>query len=410
MTKKNILRIVASIIMLGAVVAFVYWIFKGKGSDLTIENKEARCLNQPSENIPSSMPQRKPYDENFKHLSYKFPSWWTPQLGDTQSLLMPDTNTIYEKIVVSGENVWFTYSSESSLMRYDAQTNEIKPYSILNGEYKPFEVSDLYLARDGTLWISLVSMQPGEGYSALARYRPDKDDFEIIADQGGLFKLSQEGWAFGTSDKKLAELPDGQLVVVIDRKIYSYNPATNQAKLILDSGNVETIATGKDDNIWFMNYFKDYHLHSVSARTGKVVDYGVPPRLGEEIETQSELIGAIKAITIDQQGRVWVSYFDRLDPDSNGKYSWHSMGLPPVFVNTFDPYYAYRWANVFSTYSFSDGNIWFASDVGIVKYDIKSDTWCLSAEVKTFADYPIAEDAEGNIWTVADRQIYKLQK
>lgn len=408
MTTKNNFWIAVSIIMLGAIAALIYWMSNDKGSNMTIEDKRAKCLSQPAKDIPSKMPQRKSYDENFSHLFYNFPSWWMPQLGSIQSISMPDANTIYEKILVNGENVWFTYSPDSSIARYDTQTNKLKLYSIPDKRNQPFKVLDIYLTHNETLWATLNSPQPGGGYSILARYRPDKDEFEIITDQDGMFAHLQETWG-NPSDKKIAEMLDGQLAVVMEGNIYLYNPATNRAQLLLDSGNIESIAAGKGNRIWYVNHYKDFNIRAVDAETRKIVDYGIPPNLGKQFEAQPELLEATKAISIDQQGRVWVSYFDRLEPDKNGQYSWHSVKLPSVFVNTFDPYYAYRWADVFSTHVFSDGNVWFVSDIGIVKYDVQNEIWCLSAEVKTFVNYPITEDANGNIWTVIDNQIYKLQ-
>jgi hypothetical protein len=415
MTKKTV-WIVTWLILLGMLLTFVCWFMRNKEGDWKIEDMRTKCLNQPPAVIPSIMPLEKPYEERFSVLSYQFPSWWKSQLDVVQHNQMPLVDTMpathpnYKKIVADGQYVWFTYSpASSSLARYDIQTGQIKFYNILDARNKPFQVSDIYLANDKTFWVSLDSLQPGGGYSAIARYQPNEDNFKVIADRDGLFALSHEGWGSGLSDKKIDELLDGRLVVVMDGNIYLYNPTINQAKLLLDTGKVEVIATGKGDNVWFVNRYEDFNLRAVDVRTGKVTDYGLPPQLGKNYKTQLELLDATKAITVDQQGSVWVSYFDRLEPDANGKYNWHSTKLPFVFVNTFDPYYAYRWANVFSTHVFSDGNIWFASDIGIVKYNVNNDNWCLSAEIKTFTIYPITEDAQGNIWTVIDNQIYKLQ-
>lgn len=386
------------------------------------EDLQTQCLSWPITKIPFQIPQRKQYAGHFSILQYKFPSWWKPQLGIFQYRSMPVVHTtpvtkpIYGKIVIDGENVWFTYSPDNSLARFNRQTNQIKYYSMPDQHNRPFWVEDLYLAHDGTLWAVLAGIQPNGGYSALARYLPDKDQFEIVRDKNGLFdrargaSVQDSPWP---SDRHLGELPDGRLVVVLNNEIYSYEPATNQAKLIMQGpqvGALGTIAVGKDGNIWFVTSlpFAISNLQVVDSKTGKVTDYGAPPALARIYETESELARASQMIALDQQGRVWVSYFDRLEPDANGQYGWHSMRLPSVFVNTFDPYYYYRWANVYSTNVFSNGNVWFATDIGIVKYAVENDNWCLSAEVKTFSSYPLAEDADGNVWTIIDNQIYKM--
>jgi len=367
--------------------------------------------------MPSQIPQRKPYVEFFPVLEYKFPSWWKPQLDIFQRQSMPvvQTNPVFGKIIVAGENVWFTYFPDDSLARYNTQSHKIKYYNIPDEYNKPFWVYDIYLARDGTLWMALDS--PGK-YSALARYVPSSDAFEIVTDKDGLFERTGGGYSqdpVDASSNRIGVLPDGQLVVNLNNEIYLYNPATNQAKLILEHTlnlPIQTIIVGHDGNIWFTTSgFSDLDLRAVDSTTGQLTDYDSPPSLTNLYKTkgETELEEAAKAIALDQQGRVWVSYFDRLEPGPKGEYAWHSMDLPAVFVNTFDPDYAYRWANNFSTNVFSNGDIWFASDVGIVEYGVQKDSWCLSVEIKTFVEYPITQDAEGNVWTVLDNQIYELK-
>jgi streptogramin lyase len=412
MTKKTILWVAVSFVMLGALGFFVYRLLERKGGDWMIQDTKTKCLTRPLAIVPSRMPQRKAYVENSKVLSYEFPSWWKPLLDDAQYKLMPAVDTvpvtrpIYEKILANGKDVWFTYSPNHSLARYDTQSHELKLYSIPDNRGLPLRVSDIFLAENQTLWTILNSPQPSAGYSVLARYQPDTDAFEIITDEDDVLTRLGETSA-NPSSRRLAELPDGQLAIVMNGDIYLFDPFMNRAKLLLDNGNVESIATGKEDSVWFVNQYKDVSLRVVNTRTGEVTDYGTPPQLAKNIKTQAELLEASKAIAVDQQGRVWVSYFDRLEPIANGQYSWHSIDLPSVFVNTFDPYYSYRWANVYATNVFSNGDIWFTSDIGIVKYDVSNAHWCLSAKVKTLANYPIAEDSNGDIWTIVDNQIYK---
>jgi hypothetical protein len=379
---------------------------------MTIENSETNCLTHPGATIPLIMPLKKPYSEHFSVLSFNFPPWWKAQLDDMHNNRMPFANTIpvsnpiFMKMVVIDKEIWFTYNY--SLARYDTRTSYLKQYEILDTRNQPFQISDIIRAHNGTLWALLNSPQPGMGYSVLGKYQPDNDTFNIVSGIEGVSSFSEVTFD-DPSYNKLAELPDGQLAIVIGGKIYLFNPIKKHANLLVDSGNVVTIATGKDNKIWFANHYKDYNLLAVDSKNGTVVDFGVPPQLGRKIKGQPELLEATKAIAVDQQGHVWVSYYDRLELGPNGSYSWHSTKLLPLFVNTFDPGYKYRWANVFTTNIFSDGSIWFASDNGIIQYDTSNDNWCLKAEVYTFSNYPITEDSNGNIWTIVDRQIYKLE-
>lgn len=401
MTKKKILLILASAISVSILMVSIY------------RSQIRNCISLSVKSVPSPMPKRKStYTESFSVLQYYFPWSWERQVKMRQPTELHDR--LINKIAANGNFIWFTYPSNDntiaqSVAKFDSASKEIKVYKIQDDENRVVNISDIYVTRDGTLWANISFPRPG-----LARFHSDKDDFEIITDQDGLLKsFDEKSDTYDLSDRRLGELSDGQLVVLLDHTIYLYNPDTNLASLIIGKNeglSVKTIAIGKDDKIWFtVTDWDDKDLRMVDIHTGKVTNFGSPPNFSENYLAQPEIEEAGDAIVVDQQGRVWVSYFDRLEPDSNGSYVWHSIELPSVFVNTFDPYYSNRWANVFSTYSFSDGNIWFASDIGIVKYDIQNGTWCLSAEVKTFADYPITEDAEGNVWTMVDQQIYKLR-
>ncbi|MBI5297890.1 MAG: hypothetical protein HY869_20615 [Chloroflexi bacterium] len=407
MKKLIAIKPVVPYILLVISVIILFWFLDDKGRDWSYENLSTKCLVQPFATIHASMPKEQ-YREDFSHLSYKFPSWWKPQLSRAKTEYLLDNHYIINRIVVAGKDIWYTRFSEGLIARYDNLTKEEKTYSILNNEGKPYDVADLYITKNGTLWVTLNSSYLDGEYSALARYSSEQDDFEVIDDQDGVFKLAQEDRMLGVGEKRLGELPDGRLVAILGGDIYLYNPVTKLGNLLVDSGHIVTIAIEKNDHIWFTNNYIDYHLREVDVRTGNVSEYNRPHPLKNQIGTADELLAAMKPIDIDGQGRVWSSYFGRLEPNVNKQYSWHAMDLPPIFVNTFHPYYAYRWAEVFSTQVFSDGNVWFASDIGIVKYDVKNKSWCLSAVVKTLSGYPITEDAEGNIWTAVDGQIYKF--
>lgn len=401
MNKKTILLILASVISVGILMVTIY------------RSQINNCASLSVESVPSLMPERKStYTESFSVLQYHFPWPWERQLKTRQSAQL--RGRLINKIAVNGNFIWFTYPPNDNIIiqsvaKYDSTSKEIKVYKIHDGEDRVANISDLYVTRDGTLWANISFPRP-----SLAYFSPDKDGFEIVADQGQILRsIKEKSDPYDFSDRRLGELSNGWLVILLNKNIYLYNPNTNIASLIIGNNegfSVKTIAIGKDDKIWFtVTDWGKKNLRMVDIQTGKVTNFGSPPNFSEKLMAQPEIKNAGDAIAVDQQGRVWVSYFDRLEPDTNGNYVWHSIELPSVFVNTFDPYYSNRWANVFSTYSFSDGNIWFASDIGIVKYDIQNSTWCLSAEVKTFADYPITEDAEGNVWAVVGQQIYKLR-
>jgi hypothetical protein len=424
MKKATIVNfLILSILLVGAI-GITFWLSDDKGRDWTLEAKETNCLVQSWANVPLIIPLRSDYEygDSFQTLFYKFPSWWAHQPIHSGTLIFNTNSNIYQKVAVAGKDVWITYfSQEYRIARYDTQTHDITQYRVPLDKIAFEGVTDLYVTHDGVLWITLSYFNEAhKDYSALARYKPESDSFEIVIDQGGLLDHAYLTTAIpdvnDSSDKHLGELSDGQLVVVLGRNIYLYNPTKNSAHLILDHNKnweVASISVGPDDNIWSEVFTvfpdkEDFSLKRLNPETGQITDYGIPPQARKKVRAQLELGDATKALAVDRNGSVWISYFDRLEPNPDGGYDWHPIKLPPVFVNTFYPEYTYSWANVYSTHTASDGNIWFGSDIGIVKYDVKNKSWCLSAEVKTLYEYPITEDAEGNIWTVVDGQIYKF--
>lgn len=386
-----------------------YWFFDDRGRSWAMENKGTQCLVQPWAVLPSPMPQSKPEPaELFYPNSHYMPSWWKPISVDVNFELFDG----YKKIAVGENGVWLVTDPYNGIVYYDITTKKVAQYRILDSQNIQFDVTDLYLANNGTLWVALSSTQPGGGYSALAQYRAEKDAFELVEDEEGLFIQSKETLS-DLSDKNLGELQDGRLVVLLGRVIYLYDPITNQAAVLLDSEKIVSITVGANNDIWLVTYFDGYtsKLKKVNPKTGQLIDYGIPPGLKKQVDTHfAELGQATRAIAVDEQGRIWVSFFDRLEPDQSGEYVWRSLELSPVFVNTYSPSWAYRWANVYETLVSSNGNIWFASDIGIVQYDTSSDSWCLSARVIRFSDYPIAEGTDGSLWTVIGTQLYVLQR
>jgi hypothetical protein len=365
------------------------------------------CLEQPIVQIPETIPQRKPYDENFHRMNYHYyPTWWEPQLNNIQKFSMPGDWA--EIVLLTDKDLWFITGLDG-LYKFNLQTRKVESYKIYDEEIKPFGIFDLFKSKQGTIW-AVGSTFPRDGgyYSTLARYRPKTNDFEIIKDQDGMFMKTgaDTPLSFGG---RIYELSDGQLIVAIKWKIYIYNPITNKASLLYEKGHVEKIVIDDYDNIWFVNKMPDTGLYRLRIDTGEIVNFGSPPQLSKLSESEGYFNNDFGEISIDKQGRVWVSYFDRLEPDGKGVYHWKSLELPAVMVDTNDLFYSYMWVNTLSSLVTTNGDIWFTTNVGTVKYDNQENTWCLSAITKPDASPSLVEDVEGNLWTIDRRQIYKLE-
>lgn len=404
MNKKHLILSFISLAIIVFIVCLVYWIADGRIRDLTIENPYTQCLLKPFSGKPREIPLRKSYDENFRRKVYHyFPGWWKPQLSSGQKLKMPKSSIVY--LLKDEENFWFS-SIEGEFYRYDTQAKVFKTYTLLDETQKPISFFDLAQTKDGDIWATVSIYNPGKGYSALALYQPETDSFNVILDKGGLFKLTDRSWS--GPGKRIDELANGQLIVILDKKIYTYDPKTNEARELHTNGKVENFIVDKQDRIWFVNSSPDNSVYRIDPTTGQVSNFGEPPQLTGLIGQESELESDIKKINIDHQGRIWVSYFDRLELDGNGIYHWKSLDLPTVMVVTFDPSYAYNWANTRSSLISSIGDIWFTTNEGIAKYEMQTGTWCLSAVTRDNGSPAIIEDTEGNIWTIDRRQIYKF--
>ena len=222
----------------------------------------------------------------------------------------------------------------------------------------------------------------------------------------------------------IEDLSVGKLVFVLGWEIFTYDPTIRRAEKLLglESGfRVNTIAISTNDVIWFTTV-NDYLIRSLNPETGMVKEYGEPPSLVRDEANQTGLAwDSSKAITVDNRGRVWVGYFDRLEPDENGNYAWQEVKRPVIFVDdthiyeTYDyAVYVYKWTSVFSVAQFSDGNMWFVTGIGVVRYDVAGDDWCWSATQPYWGtSFPlITEDEHGNIWMVYIElpQIYKLER
>ncbi len=204
------------------------------------------------------------------------------------------------------------------------------------------------------------------------------------------------------------ETDDGKLVVALNGEIFTYNLKTNRARLILDrerGENVDTIVVSETGQIWFTSY-NDLSIRMFDLEDGTLENYGPPPVMDYPYPNYAGTF--LKAIEIDQQGRIWFLDYGMLELDENAQYVWQPIERSTIFISINNPEVEYVWIRPRLIYYFSDGNVWYSTGVGgggitIVEYDIEEDKWCWKA---TKAG-PLAEDDNGNIWLVAGSQIYK---
>jgi hypothetical protein len=407
MTKKTIIYIGACIFVIGII---IYWIITGVDSkrlEWIEEIPQTSCLQPEVTTVPSIIPQEKPFflENYYQAMASYFPHWWKPMLKKDQLKQLSKTSIDY--FVIDGKDIWLL-SDQDPPYKYDTQTKQLIAYKTTADQNidEWIQIDDIYRAKNGVMWTTGTN---NDGNLSFARYRPDIDKFIIIRDKYELFKsIGRDKSNFG--GQRMDELSDGQLIVLLNGNIYKYNPDTNAARLIYGDGFALSIHVDIKDNIWFVDILNGYNVIRLNGISGGYLSYGAPPQLINSFENKSDLEKELQAITIDLDGRIWLSYFDRLEPDGKGGYRWKSLILPSVMVATYSPIYAYSWANVRSSLVSSNGDIWFLTYGTIVKYDTNADNWCLSAVSVFSSNYAIAQDSEGNIWTEEHDQLFKLDK
>jgi hypothetical protein len=357
--------------------------------------------------IPDSIPQRKPYDESSGFdRGYYYPIWWKPQLNIIQKTFLPTKKVNF--LSYSGKNLWVIYTI-GDLHKIDVMSGRERSYKILDRNKLLFDLYDIFQAKDGTIWAA-GSSDPryGGNYSSLVRYLPEKDKFEVTYDKDGLFIKTSSRFPDSIGGQ-IAELSNGFLIVLLDRNLFLYNPQTNTSKLVYEKNKTRMIFVDQGDNVWFINDQPDNNIYRIDLLSGKITDFGEPPQLSRLAKKEMELLDDFDKLTFDKRGNIWVSYFDRLEPDNNGGYQWKSLILPTIMIDDSDLFYSSKWFNVRSSLVDPKGNIWFTTDDAIIKYIVQDNNWCLSAMKRAFTNNAITVDGEGNIWTIDLGQIYKLE-
>lgn len=336
------------------------------------------------------------------------PPWWEPQLDKIHQSQV-ERFSGYD-IAFRGNVMWIVYTAttrEKTIMRYDMDTKEISTYGIRDKAGNIYRALNVFVTSDGILWARGTSSQD---YSVLARFKDEKDEFQVVIDQDELLTPPIErdtSWIFPTQPV-FGEIGDGNLVMALNGEIYHYDPTTNQVRLLLErerGENVNTIVVSEARQIWFTTH-SDLSIRTLNPEDGTIRNYGPPP--GIVLDGPDYYYDFIKPIEIDRHERIWVLDYGWLEPDENGQYTWQPIERSTVFIRIDDPEYEYVWMRPKLLYQFSVENMWYSNGIGgggisIVEYDVEANKWCWKATKSG----PLAEDASGNLWLVTGSQIYK---
>ena len=333
------------------------------------------------------------------------PSWWELQPKSTSLFESEEHYLSVADTVATDEEIWLARGREG-ILRYNNQTGEHKYYSIQDERNEPFRNIDILLSENGTLWVLMESINK-MGYVALARYNPIKDTFEVITDKSSILQQRemQDNAANYVDSQVLAETDDGKIIMPFAGRLLVYDPMTNMAEYLLPEDFVTpqlnryypiTAIAISENQVWF-TVAKDMDLRSLNLETRELKNYGHAQSILDDPNWRS-LDMSYRPIAIDGRGRVWMGYFTRLVKDEDGNYSWEQISLPPHFVNRDIERNAYVWGRLRSIYTSSDGDLWFNTPVGLIKYDVDTDSWCNSMPVEEF--FIVTEDENNTLWLV----------
>ena len=331
------------------------------------------------------------------------PKEWEPQLSDGQSQKLKTLYSISSIVARSRDDIWITTSRD--LARYRPSTHELITYTVKVDEGGAFFVpSELFLAKDGTLWGIGVT-----GYSAwdlglsskfrgiLSHYDAKADRFEPVLDKDGI--LTE-----GPGSTWMSEDAQGILWLVKDDVLFSFDPASRQAKRVLDQRQgylFKNLVGAPDGTIWLAATPVEQPrgvpiVIRYDPRTGKIEYHGPPPETKED-----DFIGSLY---LDRAGRLWADDYGWLELPARGEPVWYQIVPSPVFVTRMQAgEFTYSWLRPHRVYESSNGLFWFSSGAGLVRLDLKSGDWCLVTTLNS----PVAEDDAHNLWIAGNGQIYK---
>lgn len=265
-------------------------------------------------------------------------------------------------------------------------------------------VNQLYVANDGSLWgrnhstnfhLSNVDRVPilSKLNEHTRRFEFDKYALEITIPEE-LFDFSN--WAEVLLDPK-----DVFWIIVPENSIYSYDLdkkiIVSHAEIIDLDVSAATLAP--NGTIYFKREFiqaaiQEDEIFQFNPKTGKITSIEIP----------DEPWPSISFMKADQHGRLWLNAVGWREQDG----TWHLMhqNTEDYFENIYTGQ-GYRWGSPEIILESSNGYLWFkkptAPNNGTAWFDPVTGDSCWFTNVDAY----VVEDADQNLWLVADGKLYK---
>lgn len=315
----------------------------------------------------------------------RMPPWWKYQAD------LPNPEGRYTGVVreidAQDHNIWLLQSGV--IRRYGLDNGALVDYRMTGSGQEITWAKHMLVSQDETVW-AIVRLDIS---FVLMKFDDETDSFRFVQDQDHLFS-NWEGVQPTAFRSNIAETPDGEILIPFQNNIYQYAPDKNIAQLLLPTSfefMINSIAVS-ERNVWF-TVVEAADLWHLDLSTKKLTNYG------HVLDDYEGPIG------VDDMGRVWTGYAARLDPVESDQYQWWQPETFPLeFIYIVDRNldslsgrnnYELIWASVLAVETVSDGNVWFSTSSGVVKYDIHKDDWCLSAPG---SPHSFSEDNDGNLW------------
>lgn len=327
------------------------------------------------------------------------PRWLLPQFTWIQLRELPRLSVPID-ITSSGNEVWLAYYD--FIVRYDTLTKQIHVYEF---EKEKIFINDILATKDQKVWVAGTHLLPQ--YAVLLRFDREEDKFIIAEDSNGVLnkpKSGSEARLPNPFERILRETTDGTLLFLFRDGIYSYDVLNNYVTVLFEDPNMRIASFEPDPRgwIWF-TILDDNRVWLLRSRNTKPENFALP----ELYLGTNKLFGLYFAdgfdLYLDSHNRVWIPYWAFLNSNEQDYY-WKILPKNPLFVYLHDMDFVYDWDYIYTNLESMDGNMWFRTGNGVIRYNLETDTACLISPESG----PIAEGPDGTIWILINNQLYRF--
>jgi streptogramin lyase len=274
----------------------------------------------------------------------------------------------------------------------------------------------LFFSHDGFLWsTNYIGQNTAPGVPILSRYDKSKDQFVYVLDELKILQFPRELGSHIFEDKNgilwmFIKDPETNNML----SLYSFNPITSIAEkhplqITTHFANLGIATDGQ--SIWTLDTSQG-QLIQYFPSTQEIRPFDSFPSRGPD-EPPVSLADILKQplfVYYDDSKRIWLDNEGWLDFTDSAHPGYYKLIPSSVFIGYFEsPQPKYGWLTTFDIFESSDGLIWFTTNGGIIRLDIRQGyekgDWCLI----TNGYSQVKEDSQKNLWVIVFGKIYKYR-